>query len=92
MVIFKERFESELKEIFDFISKDSRAGAIKFKEELFDKIYSLSDFLYRCRKSAKFNDEKIRELIHKGYVVVYLIDGELILILGIYKENIWEIL
>ena len=43
-----------------------------------------------CRKSTNFNDESIRDLIFKSYVIPYLIDNEVIYVLGIYKANEWQ--
>ncbi|EAL2490596.1 type II toxin-antitoxin system RelE/ParE family toxin, partial [Campylobacter jejuni] len=49
------------------------------------------DFMpYKFRKSLAFDDENVRDFIFKGYVIPYKIDKEkdLIIILGIYKENL----
>ena len=37
------------------------------------------------RKSVYFDDENYRDLIHKGYTVVYKIEKERIIILDIFK-------
>jgi len=91
MVIkYKPKFERELKIIFDFIAKDSLSRAREFRNELITKIERTAQTPFICRKSINFNDESIRDLIFKGYVIPYLIDDEVIYVLGIYKANEWE--
>ena len=91
MVIeYKPKFERELKTIFDFIAKDSRNRAREFRNELVAKIERTAQTPFICRKSINFNDESIRDLIFKGYVIPYLIDNEVIYVLGIYKANEWQ--
>ena len=72
------RFESEIQDIFDFIAKDSK--------EISAKINNLLIFTHIGRKK----DNNRRELIYKGYIVPYFINNDEILLLGIYKENLWE--
>ena len=91
MVIeYKPKFERELKIIFDFIAKDSLNRAREFRNELIAKIERTAQTPFICRKSINFNDESIRDLIFKGYVIPYLIDNEVIYVLGIYKANEWQ--
>ena len=91
MVIkYKPKFERELKMIFDFIAKDSLNRAREFRNELIAKIERTAQTPFICRKSINFNDENIRDLIFKSYVIPYLIDDEVIYVLGIYKANEWE--
>ena len=91
MVIkYKPKFERELKIIFDFIAKDSLSRSREFRNELIAKIERTAQTPFICRKSINFNDESIRDLIFKGYVIPYLIDNEVIYVLGIYKANEWE--
>ena len=91
MVIeYKPKFERELKIIFDFIAKDSLSRAREFRNELIAKIERTAQTPFICRKSINFNDESIRDLIFKSYVIPYLIDDEVIYMLGIYKANEWE--
>lgn len=91
MVIeYKPKFERELKTIFDFIAKDSLNRAREFRNELIAKIERTAQTPFICRKSINFNDESIRDLIFKGYVIPYLIDNEVIYVLGIYKANEWQ--
>ena len=91
MVIkYKPKFERELKTIFDFIAKDSLSRAREFRNELIAKIERTAQTPFICRKSINFNDESIRDLIFKSYVIPYLIDDEVTYVLGIYKANEWQ--
>ena len=90
LIKYKPKFERELKIIFDFIAKDSLSRAREFRNELIEKIERTAQTPFICRKSINFNDGSIRDLIFKGYVIPYLIDDEVIYILGIYKADEWE--
>ena len=43
---------------------------------------------YRFRKNKTINREDTRDLIFKGYVVVFRIEQDYIKILAIYKHNL----
>ena len=91
MVIkYKPKFERELKMIFDFIAKDSLNRAREFRNELIAKIERTAQTPFICRKSINFDNESIRDLIFKSYVIPYLVDDEVIYVLGIYKANEWQ--
>ncbi|EIQ8939771.1 type II toxin-antitoxin system RelE/ParE family toxin, partial [Campylobacter jejuni] len=53
---------------------------------------NLSFMPYKNRKPLSFDNENIRDLIFKGYIIPYLIDKSKneIVILGIYKSNLWD--
>ena len=89
-IIFSPRFEDELYGIADFIALDNQARSDLFVDKIESMCHNLVDMPYRCRKSMKFDDENIRELIFKGYIIPYHIKNDQIIILGIYKENIWQ--
>lgn len=86
------RFDEELEVIVDFIALDSVKRALYFYDELIDKVQNipLNPYIHRKRKSI--NDEKIRELIFKGYVIPFYIDDrkDKIVILGIFNQNLWD--
>ena len=70
-----------------FISYDSKNRALAFKNKLDNQISNILDMPYKCRKSIYFDNENIRDLIYKGYTVVYKVDEEksTITIIGIKK-------
>lgn len=87
MVIFSTRFKKELKKVYDFIAKDSKFRADKFKNEVVSKVEILDDFPYIGREVDNKNK---REFIYKGYIIPYIVKGDDVLVLGIYKQNIWK--
>ena len=84
---FDYRFIKALNDIESFIALDSLERAEKFKNDIIDKISSLDFMPKRCRKSTLANDESIRDLIFKGYIIVFKIQNDTIKVLYIYKEN-----
>lgn len=84
---FDDRFIKTLSDIESFIALDSLERAEKFKNDIIDKISSLDFMPKRCRKSTLANDESIRDLIFKGYIIVFKIQNDTIKVLYIYKEN-----
>lgn len=84
---FDDRFIKALSDIESFIALDSLERAEKFKNDIIDKISSLDFMPKRCRKSTLANDESIRDLIFKGYIIVFKIQNDTIEVLYIYKEN-----
>jgi len=76
-----------------FISLDSRKRALVFRSQLDKQITNIVNMPYKCRKSIYFDDETMRDLIYKGYTIVYKIDeqNDTILIIGIkkYQDALW---
>ena len=91
MVIrYADEFWQNLNEILDFISANSESNAQNFLNELKSKIMAITDMPYRFRKNLIANDDNIRDLIFKGYVIPFEVDKETIKILTIYKFNLWH--
>ncbi len=86
-VIRSRKYTKSLQKILRFISLDSKKRAFSFKNELDKHINDLTNMPYKFRKSIYFDDENIRDLIFKGYVIVYEIDSNAnaITIIGITK-------
>ena len=84
-IVFKESFVDRLERQIGFISLDSPKRARKFKTELFKRIQSISENPYLCRRSIYFEDESIRDLIFKGYTVVFRITQIRIEVFGFVK-------
>jgi hypothetical protein len=74
-ILFKETFISRLEKQIDFIALDNPGNARKFKNELISRIREIPSNPFRYRKSIFFNDPKIRDLIYKGYTVIFRISG-----------------
>jgi len=82
---FKESFLTKLGKQIDFIANDSPSQARKFKDKLLKRIKEIPKRPYSYRKSIYFNDEKIRDLIYKGYTIVFRITEKRIEVLGFVK-------
>lgn len=91
-IIFSLKFKNELRHIVNFIRLDSPFYAKEFFNDIKSICKNLSFMPYKNRKSLSFDDENIRDLIFKSYVIPYSINENKneILILGIYKSNIWS--
>lgn len=88
VIIYSNRFISELRTVLEFISKDKRDASKSFNIELRAKIQNIKDNPKIYKKSQSFNNENYRDLTYKGYTIPYFIGKNEILILGIFKHNI----
>ena len=86
-IVYDPAFLSKIQKIWNYIAEDSPERANQFLSDLKIRIENLPSFPYQCRKSIWFENEKIRDLIFKGYTVPYLIESDQIVILDIFK---WE--
>jgi plasmid stabilization system protein ParE len=85
-IIYSPRFEREALIAYEFIAKDKRKAAKEFLGKVKTHIETLTDQPHKGR----LNDNGNHELIHKGYTIPYLIDGDNIVILGIFNKNEWN--
>ena len=67
-------FRDRLNKQVDYIAKDKPSAARNFKNNILLEIKGIADMPYRNRKSIFFDNKEIRDLIFKGYIVVYKID------------------
>ncbi|PHQ64917.1 MAG: plasmid stabilization protein [Sulfurimonas sp.] len=86
-IVYEESFSKSLFKILTFISKDKKSSAVKFKNNLKEKIELLKLSPFMCRKSKYTDDKNYRDLIFKGYTTIYKIEENQIKILDIFK---WE--
>lgn len=89
-IIYNDKFNQRTDEIISFIWQDSPARALKFYDDLLETIERVAYMPRKHRKSTIANDERIRDLIFKKYVIPFLIDEEndTIEILSIYGRNL----
>ncbi len=83
---FKEQFSHTVLQI----AKDKKNAAREFKTSLNKVINNIPTFPYKYRQSYYHSDNTIRDMIYKGYTVVYKIDEEkeLIEILEMFNKNL----
>ncbi|WP_312768912.1 type II toxin-antitoxin system RelE/ParE family toxin [Epilithonimonas sp.] len=82
-------FRDKLKRQIQYISKDKPQAARKFNQLVFQEIRKLADNPKKNRKSIFFDNDNIRDLVVKGYLIVYeiLSQENKIVVFGFYK---WE--
>ncbi|AGZ82056.1 type II toxin-antitoxin system RelE/ParE family toxin [Campylobacter fetus] len=90
-IIQSPRFVKEINTILSFIAQDSKTRARTFKDELLMQSKDLANMPFRFRKSVTSDNDNVRDFIFKGYVIPFLIQDDTITVLGIYKENEWQL-
>ena len=68
------RYNNNLFKILDYIARDKINASFNFRNELDELIENLPNFPYKYRKSVYFADDNVRDLIYKGYTVIYRIN------------------
>jgi plasmid stabilization system protein ParE len=86
-IILEDAFKRKLDRQVDFIARDKHQAARKFKKNIISKIKEIPSYPKSYRKSIFFEDENIRDLIFKGYVVLFKIAENQIVVFGFVK---WE--
>lgn len=85
-LIRNRKFTIQLQNILRFIALDKRSAAIDFQHDIDAKFQLLKTQPMMGRVSLYASDEKVRDLIHNGYTIVYEIkDEQTIRILEIFK-------
>jgi len=84
-IVFKDSFIYRLENQIEFIALDSPSRARKFKSDLMIRIKEIIKNPYQFRRSIYFEDETIRDLIFKGYTIVFRITNERVEIFGFVK-------
>lgn len=85
----QDSFSHKLSRQIDFISSDKPKAARKFKADLIKRIKGLSQFPFRYKQSTYFKDDTIREMVFKGYTIVYKVDSakSVIRVFGLIKQE-----
>jgi plasmid stabilization system protein ParE len=84
-IIFKESFINRFENQIDYIARNNPANSRKFKNELLKLIKEIPSNPHKHRKSIWFDDNDIRDLIFKGYIVVFRIKPDSIEVFGFVK-------
>lgn len=84
----KESAKTDLKQIYEYIRKDSEYYASKTIIEIKKHIYNLRFFPYSGRKTPEINQENFLEIIYKHFRIMYKIESKYrISILRIYHSS-----
>ncbi len=84
-IVYKDTFLIRLEDQIEFISLDSIKRARKFKSDLLNRIKEIPSNPYQYRKSIYFQQDDIRDLIFKGYTIVFRITQMRIEVFGFVK-------
>lgn len=81
-------FKIQLQTILEYIAKDKITAMQNFRKELNKLIKNLSNMPYKYRKSYYYDEENVRDMVYKGYTVIYKIYDNYILIVEIFNHNL----
>ncbi|MGE4473091.1 MAG: type II toxin-antitoxin system RelE/ParE family toxin [Sulfuricurvum sp.] len=84
-VRLQNSFIAKLRFVLERIAEDKKSAAHSFRREILHECQNLSDFPYRCRRSIHYNDDNIRDLIFKGYTIIYKIMDDEIKVFALTK-------
>ena len=87
---FRDKFDEQVR----YIAEDKPGAARKFKTDILKRIKEIPSMPYACRKSIFFERDDIRDMVFKGYVIVYKVDNseKVVTVFGFskYKDNPFE--
>ena len=84
-IVIEISFSEALFKILTIIAKDKKLASKKFNKDLKEKIKLLLQSPLMCRPSIYFEDKKYRDLIFKGYTIIYKVEDDEIKVLDIFK-------
>lgn len=88
IVIWSQEAEENLVDIEDFIARDSVERAIQFVDAIIDQTEAiLADNPRSGRVVPEIGNPYIRELIYRGYRIVYRLNGDQIEILTVFEGH-----
>ncbi len=87
-VIYLESFQVRLNRQLSYIAYDSPVNARRFRNGLKKSIHTTKENPYSHRRSIFFDDDNIRDLIYKGYIIVYRITDKNIEVFGLSKYQL----
>jgi len=80
---WSEPAELDLDDLFDYIARDAPAYAERFIDQIIDAVAKLQDQPQLGKPVKEARSEHIRELVFRGYRVIYMIRQHDIQILGV---------
>ena len=75
--------EADLRGIEEFISRDSAVYAINFTDQIIESADILNANPEIGRVVPEFKDQHIREILIRGYRLIYLLEGNMAVILRV---------
>ena len=71
-----DAFIDQLNDQVDFIARDKPTAARKFKNDILKEVKQIGQRPFSFRHSDYFEEENYRDMVFKGYKVVFKIDEE----------------
>jgi addiction module RelE/StbE family toxin len=90
MVKISKAAKDDLKQIYEFISRDSVIYAHKVVQSIFKSIKNLENFPESGRIVPELNDISIREIIHDPYRIIYRVKDSVEVIAIIHAKRDFE--
>lgn len=87
-IIETQRYKIQLRVITLNIKKDKPQASIKFAKDLKIQINNIPNMPKKYRKSDYYEDENIRDMIFRGYTIIYEIYENTIEIQTIFNQNL----
>ena len=85
-IVWTRKALCDLKDVFDYIQKDSQYYATSTTNELLNKVQLLKSSPLLGKMVPEFDDTDLRELLHKKYRVIYKLEKSIIYIVRIYHS------
>ncbi|HXD33915.1 MAG TPA: type II toxin-antitoxin system RelE/ParE family toxin [Pyrinomonadaceae bacterium] len=82
-IFWTEPAVEDLRELHDYIARDSQAYASRFVERLFSAVERLSDHPKLGRLVPEANDDDIRELLYRSYRIIYRVTSRRVAVLAV---------
>lgn len=86
---FEKEFVLSLEKKIQFIALDNPVSAKAFQQGILKSCKALLEMPYKYRQSIYHDDENIRDLIYKGYTIVYAIEEEFISVLALINQELY---
>ena len=86
-VVWTARAVSRLAQIEDHIAADDRRAAERFVDALIDAGDALADSPHRGRMVPELPASELREIVHRGYRMIYRVTPKRIEILTIFEGH-----
>lgn len=87
-IVESNLYKIQLRKITLNIKKDKKTAAVKFAKDLKKQINGILNMPYKYKKSYYHEDENIRDMVFKGYTIIYKIYENHILIVEIFNQNL----
>jgi len=58
----------------EFIAQDKPKAARKFKNDFLNRLRKIGAYPFSSRRSIYFDEDQIREVVFKGYKIIYRVD------------------